>query len=117
MDPRMNLLYYHDKNSIYVLHTRFCTKKTFYRTGNYVYFLKLDSDIDQLYVSFVERGTQKIVVTIMTTSGDELKSFSISEKVEDMGHSEGYYHIYTEKKLIKADLNNSLEEHVFISIN
>ncbi|KII72571.1 putative vitellogenin receptor [Thelohanellus kitauei] len=42
----------------------------------------------------------------MTTSGDEIMSFMVVERVQEIGYSENSYNIYTESKLFKVDLNN-----------
>ncbi|KII64035.1 hypothetical protein RF11_14662 [Thelohanellus kitauei] len=42
IDLRTNHLYYYDKNSITLLHTRFFTKLTLYQTENWIYYFKLD---------------------------------------------------------------------------
>ncbi|KII67829.1 hypothetical protein RF11_05388 [Thelohanellus kitauei] len=42
IDPRNGHLYYHDKNSITVLHGRFFTRMTIFRTENLIYYFKLD---------------------------------------------------------------------------
>ncbi|KII64029.1 hypothetical protein RF11_14654 [Thelohanellus kitauei] len=105
IDLRINHLYYFDKNSITLLHTRFFTRMTIYKTENLIYYLKYDLNSDQLYVSYVEKSTGKIMILIMTTSGDELFSFPVEDKVQEMGYSGDSYHIYTESKFVKADLN------------
>ncbi|KII72574.1 Vacuolar protein sorting/targeting protein 10 [Thelohanellus kitauei] len=42
IDPRTTHLYYHDKKSITVLHSRFFTRMTIFQTEHLIYFVKLD---------------------------------------------------------------------------
>ncbi|KII64020.1 hypothetical protein RF11_14644 [Thelohanellus kitauei] len=46
----------------------------------------------------------------MTSSGDELNSFRVEEKVQEMGYSENIYHIYTKSKALEFDLQNKLHD-------
>ncbi|KII67836.1 Sortilin-related receptor [Thelohanellus kitauei] len=106
MDQRTSHLYYYDKNSITVLHSRFFTRRTIFRTQNFIYYLKLDVNTDQLYVSYIKKNTNKIMVHIMTVFGDEIRSVEINERVQEIGHSETTYYLYTESKLIELSLDN-----------
>ncbi|KII61772.1 hypothetical protein RF11_15841 [Thelohanellus kitauei] len=109
LDTRTNHLYYHNKHLITLLHTRFFTRMTIYRTDNLIYYVKLDLNTDQLYVSYIKKTTGKIMVLIMTTSGGQIKSFMIEEKVKEMSYFDNSYHIYTESKFMKVDSHGKLK--------
>ncbi|KII67841.1 hypothetical protein RF11_05400 [Thelohanellus kitauei] len=68
------------------------------RTGHY-----------QLYVSYFVKTTNKLAVVILTTSGDEIRSFKVEERVQDMGYFNDFYYVYTESKSMKVDMHNNIE--------
>ncbi|KII62552.1 hypothetical protein RF11_16216 [Thelohanellus kitauei] len=109
IDPTTYHLYYYDKNSIAVLHTRLFTRMTIFRTDHLIYYVKLDVKTDQLYVSYIEKIAQTFLVVILTTSGDEIQSFEVEEIVQDIIFYDKTYLIYTESKLLEVDLNNKID--------
>ncbi|KII71657.1 hypothetical protein RF11_02409 [Thelohanellus kitauei] len=89
MDPRNGHLYYHDKKSIIVLHTRIFTKMTIFRTDD---------------------------VLILTSSGDVIWSFDVDERIQEISYCENLYYIFSRTKSFKVDSENKTEYLVNVCI-
>ncbi|KII73037.1 hypothetical protein RF11_05226 [Thelohanellus kitauei] len=105
-DPRLNHLYFYDKHTITVLHTKYMALKTIYNTKYFIYYLKVDTRKDQLYLSFIDQNSKDILVAITTLIGETLYEYYVGEKIHEIAFHDNYYHIYLKSKTIITDFKS-----------